>query len=438
MQSITYVVPLPVAGDTVIISDVNEPYSIHKMESVGPPYDSAVIVNDNTGVLSRIIIANGKWQIQHYPVSHTITFKSSPTLKVESKPLSSIGFEPLPTESKPSLNVPIESKLSLNVPIESKPSLNVPIECEQSLVEVSAESKQSKPSLNVSVESNPSSLNIATDYKSPVESNASSLNIATDCKSLSVGLSTEFTPLSAESVIKSKHDLQLQLDDIKAQLKSIHQLEQKHIHQLKQKHIPNNIFISSPPNNIKLPPRTVNRTNNHIKSSPPNLNTMTTRSDIAKLPSPDNVIKPPLPVADNKRYPDRTTCGTKISLSCDKENIKNNRPYILIEPGKHIYGTGFFRSKSEGDFPFRVDSDIGSGVVVVLDNIIQSYSKSIRPIEALDRHIEKYNKIIVPQIGKSVSGRYKLPIIRTKDGEWVPLRYSELHDGDHIIFHHRS
>ena len=74
MQNITYNVVLPQIGDRVRISTVVAPYQVHEMEKKSPPYDRVIIRNNDTQELSRLVITNGEWQIQYYPIAHTITF----------------------------------------------------------------------------------------------------------------------------------------------------------------------------------------------------------------------------------------------------------------------------------------------------------------------------------------------------------------------------
>lgn len=76
MQTITYTLILPRVGDRVTISDVTNIYTVYQIENIRPPYDSVVIRNNTSGDLSRIVITNGKWQVQYYPVEHTITINN--------------------------------------------------------------------------------------------------------------------------------------------------------------------------------------------------------------------------------------------------------------------------------------------------------------------------------------------------------------------------
>lgn len=73
MQTVTYTVELPKIGDTVRISDIPDTYIIYGIESVSPPYDSILVQNVVTDSLSRIVITNGRWQIQYYSIPHTVT-----------------------------------------------------------------------------------------------------------------------------------------------------------------------------------------------------------------------------------------------------------------------------------------------------------------------------------------------------------------------------
>ena len=94
MQTVTYRVQLPHIGDRVLISGIGDTYLIHSIENIQPPYDSILIhpINDYNDI-SRLVIINGKWQIQYYNKPHNINFVTRSTAaKHRSFDVKSIRF----------------------------------------------------------------------------------------------------------------------------------------------------------------------------------------------------------------------------------------------------------------------------------------------------------------------------------------------------------
>lgn len=79
MQTLTYFVPVPRISDHVSISTTNIPYIIIRFENASPPYDSVIIRNLETQEESRLVVINGLWKVQNYPIDHAVTFHNSTT-----------------------------------------------------------------------------------------------------------------------------------------------------------------------------------------------------------------------------------------------------------------------------------------------------------------------------------------------------------------------
>ncbi len=77
MQTITYVVDMPTPGQKLNINPFTEPFTVDKIETYHPT-DSIIISNDITKAQSRLVIINGKWQVEHYNSPHSIIFQTSP------------------------------------------------------------------------------------------------------------------------------------------------------------------------------------------------------------------------------------------------------------------------------------------------------------------------------------------------------------------------
>jgi hypothetical protein len=75
MQVVVYQVSLPRVGRGLTISGFDNIYVVHAVENIQPPYDSVLVhpINDTDDV-SRLVIINGKWQVQYYNTPHTINF----------------------------------------------------------------------------------------------------------------------------------------------------------------------------------------------------------------------------------------------------------------------------------------------------------------------------------------------------------------------------
>ena len=71
MQTIEYVVELPIVGDILNIDIIPDKFSVYEIEQK----DSVIIRNQRTGELTRIIICRGKWQVEHFIYKHVITFE---------------------------------------------------------------------------------------------------------------------------------------------------------------------------------------------------------------------------------------------------------------------------------------------------------------------------------------------------------------------------
>lgn len=78
MQTVTYVVHLPRIGEKVNIDLLPQgKYTVTSIETQNP-IDSVIIVDDNTGTQSRLVIVNGKWQVQNFNHPHNVNFTKLP------------------------------------------------------------------------------------------------------------------------------------------------------------------------------------------------------------------------------------------------------------------------------------------------------------------------------------------------------------------------
>ena len=75
MQTVTYQVTLPVVNQRVNISTTPIQYTVVLIEKQFPPYDNVLIKPVNSDELSRLVIINGKWQVEKYNDDHIITFQ---------------------------------------------------------------------------------------------------------------------------------------------------------------------------------------------------------------------------------------------------------------------------------------------------------------------------------------------------------------------------
>ena len=73
MQIIVHTAYRPVINEYVRISGINGEYIIDTIENE-TPYNSVLIKSVNNNLLSRLIIINGKWQVEGYNTAHDITF----------------------------------------------------------------------------------------------------------------------------------------------------------------------------------------------------------------------------------------------------------------------------------------------------------------------------------------------------------------------------
>jgi hypothetical protein len=74
MQTVTYNVDVPIVGQHVLIRGVPQEYEVYNIESTRPPYDSVLIKQLNGDLVSRLVITNGKWQVQGYNHPHQVMF----------------------------------------------------------------------------------------------------------------------------------------------------------------------------------------------------------------------------------------------------------------------------------------------------------------------------------------------------------------------------
>lgn len=94
-QHITYIVHLPVIGESVTISGIPVTFHVYQIESEIPPYDSVLIKNIDRGDVSRLVITNGEWQVEHFNIPHEITF--SDATPISHKIISTIPQQITPT-----------------------------------------------------------------------------------------------------------------------------------------------------------------------------------------------------------------------------------------------------------------------------------------------------------------------------------------------------
>lgn len=80
MQTVTYIIHLPRIGEKVVIDVLPEgKFTVNYIETHNPT-DSVVIINDDTGELSRLVITNGKWQVNYFAHPHNINFIELPRI----------------------------------------------------------------------------------------------------------------------------------------------------------------------------------------------------------------------------------------------------------------------------------------------------------------------------------------------------------------------
>ncbi len=126
MQTVVYNIILPSIGNNVEISNIADRYTVYQIENTMPPYDKIIIRNNLTGDLSRMVITNGKWQIQYYPMEHEITIIPSITPTINTQRISIPKF-PNPTISNPIVSNPTFSNPTISNPIVSNPVVSNPV-----------------------------------------------------------------------------------------------------------------------------------------------------------------------------------------------------------------------------------------------------------------------------------------------------------------------
>jgi len=81
MQTIEYIVELPSVGEIINIDISPSKYIVYQIEDK----DSVIIQNETNGELSRIIVCRGKWQVEHFPYNHIISFEKEKIPQVGSR-----------------------------------------------------------------------------------------------------------------------------------------------------------------------------------------------------------------------------------------------------------------------------------------------------------------------------------------------------------------
>lgn len=75
MQTVTYIVQKPVLGQKVKITGLGGKYIVKHLENQYPPYDTVLIhPKDAPTLISKLVITNGKWQLEGYNQPHEVQF----------------------------------------------------------------------------------------------------------------------------------------------------------------------------------------------------------------------------------------------------------------------------------------------------------------------------------------------------------------------------
>jgi hypothetical protein len=125
MQTITYQVPLPTIGQRVNISTSPTQYVVFSIENQRLPYDSILIKPIDSDGLSRLVITNGRWQVDKYTDDHTVAFLPTISAPIFSVPTvsipASIGLRP--NAPNPTL---VSNQLYYDLPTNTGNILTVP------------------------------------------------------------------------------------------------------------------------------------------------------------------------------------------------------------------------------------------------------------------------------------------------------------------------
>ena len=94
---------MPVVGQKVIIDILPDEYTVSQIEKYNPT-DSVLISNNRTHEISRLVITNGKWQIEYFSEPHVVQFRTeTKTQRIPIIPLPTVQKSPiipLPTVQK--------------------------------------------------------------------------------------------------------------------------------------------------------------------------------------------------------------------------------------------------------------------------------------------------------------------------------------------------